>query len=62
MGVEQIGASADEIAFDVDKIEPDMDEIEPNMVESAYAQTKTTRAIEIGNFITRTNIPSTSAI
>jgi hypothetical protein len=48
MGVEQTGASADLIASD--------------MVESAYTQTKTTRAIESGSFITRTNIPSTSAM
>jgi hypothetical protein len=69
MGVEQIGASVNEIASDtdeiesdMDKIESDMDEIKGDMVESAYAQTKTTRTIEIGNFMTRTNIPSTSAI
>ena len=48
MGVEQIGASADATAFD--------------MMESAYAQTKTTMAIESGSFITRTTVPNTSAI
>ena len=48
MGVEHIGASADAIASD--------------MKESAYAQTKTTRAIESGNFIIRTTVPSTSVI
>lgn len=47
-GVEQIGASADAIA--------------PDMMESVYPQTKTTRAIESGSFITRTAVPSTSAI
>ena len=62
MVVEQIGASVNEIASDTDEIESDMDEIKGDMVESAYAQTKTTRTIEIGNFMTRTNIPSTSAI
>jgi hypothetical protein len=48
MGVEQIGASADAIASDI--------------MESAYAQAKTTRAIESGYFIIRTTVPRTSVM
>jgi hypothetical protein len=46
----------------VEHIGESVDEAAPDVMESADAQTMTTRAIENGDFILRTTTPSTSAI